>query len=133
MTEQFFKSQMTRLQTRFGAKAIDAEFVMLVWREVRDMSETGFQRACDVWIGSRTHHKPPLLSEFREARIAEDKLRLHNDTQGAVSMLKRKAPREMQESLRKALAKDFGGVESVADALEIARLNHRMRDPKDSA
>jgi hypothetical protein len=125
VTQAFFKTQMVRLQTRFTAKAFDSEFVALIWREVHDMSESGFQRFCDVMIGSRTAHKPPLLSEFREARINERKLKFENDVRGAAQSLKR-APEEMRRHMRAILSKEFGGVESVGDALEIAQLRRRL-------
>ncbi len=125
MTQDFYRQQLTRLRVRFGEKAMDAEFVMLVWREVHDMSESAFQRFCDVLIGSRTHHKPPLLSEFREARMQEQKIKFDNDVRGAVNFLERKAPAEMHKHLRAILSKEFGGVESVMDAVDVAR--HRLR------
>src|SRR4051812_17815310 len=103
MTEAFFKSQMSRLQTRFGAKNIDNEFIKLVWQATADMSESGFQRMCDVFIGSRTAHKPPLLSDFREAYLLEQKRRFDNDVQGAGKLLYHPA---VAKPLREVLMRD---------------------------
>jgi len=126
MTQEFFRTQLTRLRTRFGERNVDQEFVQLVWREVHDMSEASFKRFCDVLIGSRSANKPPLLSEFREARMNEQKLKFDNDVKAATQMLKRQAPEEMRKHMRQVLSRDFGAVESITDALEIARLRRRM-------
>ncbi len=112
-----FAKQMQRLQTRFGPKAFDAEFVDLVWREVKDMGEQAFTRFVDVMIGSRAPTKPPLLSEFREARLAEHKRSFDNEVRGAA--------RTMAKPITEVLRPAFGGVASVKEAFEIARLRLR--------
>lgn len=83
MTPMTFDAQMNRLQVRFGNRAIDEEFSRLVWRECASMLDEAFIRFVDVMIGSRTHTKAPLLAEFREARLAEEKHRFNRDVQGA--------------------------------------------------
>lgn len=125
MSPQAFHTQWQRLIVRFGVKSMDDELKLLVTREVHDMGETAFQRFVDVLIGSRTAHKPPLLSEFREARLAEQKLRFQNETQAAARAFTQHAPEELRANMRKVLSKEFGKVESVADALQIARLRLR--------
>lgn len=126
MTQAFFLQQVKRMHVRFGEKALDAEFVQLIWRETHDMSESAFQRFVDVMIGSRTHNKPPLLSEFREARMREQKLKFDNDVRGAAQTLAKQAPEEMRKHLRAILSKEFGSVSSIAEALEVARLRLRL-------
>ncbi|MGE0525862.1 MAG: hypothetical protein AB7G93_09670 [Bdellovibrionales bacterium] len=121
MTPEFFKQQWDRLKVRFGDRAMDDEFGRLALAEVRDMSEDAFKRAVDVWIGSRPHNKPPLLSEFREARLAREKRKLEHEASGAAQTL-RKAPEEMKQHMRKILSQEYGGVDSVTDAFEIARI-----------
>lgn len=130
MKLDFFQFQIQRLQTRFGTKAFDQEFSQLVWREVHDMSEPGFVRTVDIFIGSRSTHKPPLLSEFREARLNEKKLKFQNDLRGATEFLTKKAPAEMRKHLKAILSKEFGGVESVSDAFEVARMRVRAENAK---
>ena len=125
MNQIFFKKQIERLKARFGEKAFDVEFVTLVAHEVHEMSEMGFARTVDVFIGSRTANKPPLLSEFREARLAEGKRHFDNEVRAASNFVYRKAPEEMKVPLTKALFKDFGAVDSVSDALQIARMRVR--------
>ncbi len=118
MTQEQFKSQVSRLIKRFGDRAFDNEFVLLVWREVDTMNAFDFTRTVDVFIGSRSHNKPPLLSEFREARLAIEKNALTRDIRGACTVLQHPAMRPLADVLRK----DFGAVENVKDALQIARL-----------
>jgi hypothetical protein len=127
MSPDFFKAQMARLQTRFTPRAIDNEFVKLVWQACADMSEPGFQRMCDVFIGSRTASKPPLLSDFREGYLLEQKRHFENDVRGATSALKRQAPEDMRRHLRVVLSQEYGGVDSAKDALEIARIKQRTK------
>lgn len=123
----FFQSQVQRLILRFGQRNFDPEFCKLIFREVDGMSEQGFLRFCDVLIGSRTPNKPPLLTDFREARLNEQKHKFENDVRGATQALTRRAPEEMRKYLRQVLSHDYGGVESVKEALEIARLRLRTK------
>lgn len=133
MNPAFFQAQIQRLITRFGQKAFDPEFCKLIWREAHDMSEQGFMRYCDVLIGSRSANKPPLLSEFREARLKEQKLKFDNDVRGATQFLKRQAPEEMRKHLRAVLSREYGAVESVSEALEVARIRRATGGGGESA
>ena len=128
MTEQFFANQWQRLVTRFGERSMDAEFMRLCANEVHDMSEAAFARFCDVLIGSRTANKPPLLSEFREARLAENKRRFDNEVRGAANAMfgPSGTPQERKAHVLKVLSKEFGSVSSIAEALEVARLRLRL-------
>lgn len=133
MTEIFFKDQIRRMKERFGDRAFDNQLVMLIWSECHDLPEATFRRTCDVFIGSRSHNKPPLLSEFREARLAEEKLKFQNDLKGATNFVERKAPEEMRKHLRAVLSKEYGGVDSVKDAFEISRLRLRTKSTPEGA
>jgi phosphoenolpyruvate carboxylase len=115
MTPHEFFEQWQRLKNKFG-KAMDDELKQLVSLEMKDMSYAGFKRAVDVFIGSRTPNKPPLLSEFREARLLEERQRLRNETAAAARSLY-KHPGNIREVLKPV----FGGVSSVKEALEIAK------------
>lgn len=126
MKSEFFVAQMNRLKDRFGDKAMNKSFADLVWREVYDMSEVAFAKACDVWIGNRPHTKPPLLAEFREARMNEQKHKFQDDVRGASYFLSRKSPEETRRHLKLILSKDFGGVDSVSEALEVAKHKQRI-------
>lgn len=133
MTKESFLTQWQRLVNRFGAKAMDSELMRLCAVEVDTMSEANFKRTVETWIGSRPHTKPPLLSEFREARIAEEKLAFQNDVRGASNFLNRRAPGEMRSHLRAVLSKEFGGVENPVEAWEVARIRKLTSDKPDGA
>lgn len=120
ISEEFFLIQMTRLRTRFGEKAFDREMTRLIAQEVKTMSEAGLRRAIDVMIGSKPAHLAPLLAEFREARLAEERNRFNNETQAAAKALRR-APEEMRSNIRSLLDDHYDGASSLKDALEIAR------------
>lgn len=124
MTLDFFAGQSDRLVRRFGSKAFDQEFTQLVWREVHDMSEHAFMQFVDVMIGSRSHNKPPLLSDFREARIKENKRKFENDVNGAARlMFGDGTPGAMRSHLKALLNKEYGGgVDTPKQAVEVARL-----------
>lgn len=123
MNNPFFVEQVNRLRTRFGENAFDKEFTKLVANEVGTMSEYGFKRACDIWIGSRSRGKAPLLSEFREARLAEEKIKLDNATYLAANILTK--PQKFG-GLKLYLEKEFPGCKTLAQAVEVRRLQIRL-------
>ena len=131
MSPAFFFEQWDRLKVRFGVRAMDEEFKRLCALEVNTMSEAGFRRFVDVMIGSRMYNKPPLLSEFREARLNEEKLKFQNDVIGAAAFVQKRAPEEMRNHLRNILSKEFGKVSGVAEALEVARVRLRIKKLED--
>ncbi len=120
MTQEQFKAQVSRLIKRFGDRAFDNEFVLLVWAEMQDMSSRDFVRVVDTLIGARSHNKAPLLSEIRECRLQLEKLYRGEAAhqRGPCTVLQHPAMRPLADVLRK----DFGAVENVKDALAIARL-----------
>lgn len=129
MTPEQFKTQVERLRGRFGDKAFDNEFVKLVWRVVEGMHFVDFMKCVETFIGSRSHNKPPLLSEFREARLAIEKHRLNQSVDGAGKLLYHPA---LVKPIAEVLQKDFGAVNSVLEAMEVARLR-ALRGDKDPA
>jgi hypothetical protein len=79
----FFQDQVKRLHVRFGERNFDAEFVSLLWDEVCTMSDPGLKMTVDVMIGNRLTNKPPVLQDFRDARLKEEKLKFENEVRGA--------------------------------------------------
>lgn len=118
MDRNFLIDQINRLRIRFGETAFDTEFVKLVVNEVSTMSEYGFKRSCDIWIGSRTRNKPPLLSEFREARLNEERVKLDNDTRAVSNVLNHPAK---FGGLKKYLAANFPEAKTLSKAVEQRR------------
>lgn len=125
MTEIFYITQIDRLKRRFGDKNFDAEFIKLAGFEAKLMSDTWFQKTVDTWIGSRAPNKPPLLSEFKEARLSEERIRLNNMTRDAGQVLSHPAK---AEGLKKILKEQFGNAQSVMDAVELLRLKKELKN-----
>lgn len=125
MTLIEFRDQIERFKKRFGEKAFDEEFIKLVWREVKDMPAHAFERTADVMIGARKHTDPPRVTDFREARLNAQKNAFDREVAGAANILRHPT---LSKPLAEVLKRDFGAVDSVKDALEIARLRIKTKD-----
>lgn len=119
MTPDQFKKQIERLRSRFGERAFDNEFAALVWKVVDGMQHTDFVKCVETFIGSRSHNKPPLLSEFREQRFNIERHRMEGEKRGPAKILNHPSLRPLGDILSKEYG---GGVDSVADAFKIAKL-----------
>jgi hypothetical protein len=117
MTVEFFKAQMGRLRIRFSDRAFDDEFIKLAWREIGEMSDLAFKRNVDIWIGHRPYHQPPLLAEFREARLAELREVLRTDAKLIKNVLEAEAKRRSISEVLKPLF----GANDMREALRAAR------------
>ncbi len=121
--------QINRLKSRFGDKAFDDEFVKLAKAEFVPMADGNVIRAVDVWIGSRPANRPPLIADFREARLAEAKVRIDYAASEAMRGFER-GPRGSIESFRRIMRPLVGHVESVAEAIEIRKIQIRAEKAK---
>jgi hypothetical protein len=128
MKQAFFVEQFERLRRRFGEKAMDDEFKALVAEACFTMSEPELKRTVDVFIGSRPHTKPPLLTDFRDAAQAEANRNFKADVRWAANFVTRRAPADMKAQLKRTLSQEYGGVDSVSDALAIARIRNQTRE-----
>lgn len=117
--------QMLRLKQHFGEKAFSDEFITLACKEISGMPENSVKRMVDVFIGARPYNKPPLIMDFRDAKLAEAKQKLQKDLAGATSFLIKRSPQEMRMNLQKVLSKEFGGLKNVSEAIDIARMRIR--------
>lgn len=118
MTQEEFKEQIKRLQVRFGAHHFDIEFCKLAFAEVGEMPAKAFKWAVETWLGHRPAHQPPLLAEFREARLAEEKAQLKRETEGA---RKSWIGKQSYKGLQQVLVRDYPGAKTVCEAIEIAK------------
>lgn len=135
MLPEDFNEQWQRLIERFGVKAMDNEFKKLVVIEVRDMTIFAFKQAVDVWIGSRPHNRPPLLTEFREARLNREQSKLKADVRTIGGVLRENNIDPAK--LGKTLEDQYGaGIDTPVKAFEFKRLQERIKkaesepDPK---
>lgn len=123
MTAAFYGSQVIRLQHRFGNRAFDQEFCDLVWRECHTMSDFGFQRLVDVFIGHRTANKSPLLADFREGRLNEEKAKFQNDLKKAVETFEHPAK---HDGLKRYLAREYPGCKTLWEAVQVQVLRNKI-------
>ncbi len=127
MELKILADQLERLKRRFGDKNFDAEFIKLVANEVRIMTDYDFIKFCDVMIGTRSPNKPPLISDFREARIAAEKASFTRMVSDGAKILDHPAK---GDGLKKVLKEQFGNVSSVTDAIEWKRLQDQIAKAK---
>lgn len=121
MTQIFFLDQINRLKIRFGAKAFDPEFIRVIGLEIASVSDEFFRKQVDNWIGTRKNNSPPLLTDFKEARLAYEKDRL--------SIATDKVVKTFSYGLKDVLKKHYN-VDSLSDAMEIEKLKIRLGEGK---
>ncbi len=128
MEMRILADQLERLKRRFGEKNFDAEFIKLVANEVRTMQPYDFIKQCDAWIGSRPPNKPPLLTDFREARLASEKTKFNFMVSDGAKVLEHPAK---NDGLKKVLKEQFGNVLNVTDAIEWKRMQNQIAKAND--
>lgn len=114
MSPDCFSLQVTRLRNRFGDNAFDSEFVVLLGNECRSMNNEEFARVVEMFIGNRKHNNPPLIVDFREARLLLEKEALRKTVQAAERVFNNKG-----EPLEKVLERQgFGGCVNLHEAIQ---------------
>jgi hypothetical protein len=119
MTQSFFLAQMSRLRMRFGGKSFDGEIVKLLSREVAKLPESFFLTIIDTWIGTRKTSNPPLLTEFREARLAFEKGNLAKECI--------EASKGFQNGLKAVLRQNYN-VDTLQEAFELEKLKLQLQE-----
>ena len=119
MTQEFFLLQIDRLKSRFGAKNFDPSFVQVVGREVATVSPEHFRQTVDTWIGTRKTMNPPLLTDFRECRIAHDKTKFQAEVQQASNVF--------HYGLGDVLRRVYK-VDTLKEALELERTKLKLEE-----
>lgn len=120
MTREFFLHQIERLKIRFGAKSFDPEFIRILGLEIASLSDEFFRRTVDTWIGTRKNNNPPLLTDFREARLAHEKTKFTQEVSGAA--------RTFEYKPFKDIMRKHYNVDSLSEAIELERLRLRLGD-----
>lgn len=119
MTRDFFILQIERLKTRFGAKAFDPEFIRILGLEVASVPDEFFRMTVSTWIGTRRHNNPPLLTDFREARLAFEK--------GTFNKMVTKAAEAFEYKPFKDIMRKHYNVDTREEAFELEVLKNRLR------
>lgn len=127
MIQEVFNKQIDRLKVRFNEKHFDLEFTRLAWLEVKAMSESRFIWQVNTWLGSKPVNKPPMMAEFTEARLAEEKLKRSGEAAAASRAFHSRDTKPISEVLKP----HFGQVTSIQEALEIARMKIRTQNGED--
>lgn len=125
MTQTCWDNQKPRFIDRFGAKNFSKEFSLLVLMECRDVSDQDFVEIANFMIGSRSANKPPLLHDFRDARLIKEKAALRRNIEGALNSMQREAKRD--SGLYAFLAKEYGSeCKTLNQAVEIQIERNRI-------
>lgn len=119
MSEEFYLSQIKRLQIHFGAKAFNSESVRVFGKEVVFVSDEFFRNTVDTWIGARKTSNPPLLPDFREAKLTFERNNLKREC--------RQATVGFNNGLKEVLRRVYK-VDTIEEAFEIEQLKLRMGD-----
>ncbi|RYD27407.1 MAG: hypothetical protein EOP89_04835 [Lysobacteraceae bacterium] len=129
MTFPEFEVQLKRLVGRFTARHFDSEFSALLWNTVSDMSVHDFKRTVEFFMGNRKPTNPPLIPDFRDAVLTCEKREFNRDVEGAAKAVFEddgKTPGERKAHVLGVLSREFGHVNSIAEAVQIARLRIRL-------
>ncbi len=124
MLTNFLTEQITRLKTKFGDKAFDPETVKLIFREVYSLRDDAFKRVVDTMISSRPYNRPPMVVDFREARLKEEKNKFSELSDSLDVFTESKVNKE---SLQKYLKENFSGCSTLHEAVEVRRLQIQLR------
>lgn len=130
MNQECWLHQKTRLIDRFGPKNFSTEFALLCSIECKPLPNEAFVDIVNFLIGSRPANRPPLLADFRDARLAFEKRQFEKDAYGAARAMREPA---RFEGLRKYLAREFPGCKSLNEAVEVRKLQiqiEKSRNPQ---
>lgn len=119
MTNEFWLTQKARLIDRFGERNFSKEFSLLVAIECNAMPEDAFMSMVTAMIGQRRPNDPPMIANFREGRLAWERRRFETELRGATDAWN--GPAKFV-GLKNYLAKEWPGCKSLAEAVEVRRL-----------
>ncbi len=122
MTEELFESQIKRLRTRFGLKAFDNEFARLLASELKELNDVDFLTVVNRMIAERPHTRPPIMADFREARVRLEQMRFNQGVEKAATNLFWPAG-----ALGRALKEHYPGAKDLKEAMEIQILRNQIK------
>lgn len=129
MTQDCWLYQKSRLIDRFGERNFSKEFSLLCSLECKSIPDQPFVDIVNFMIGSRIPNKPPLLADFRDARLAYEKRKFEQDAFGAARAMREPA---RFEGLKSYLARAFPGCKTLNQAVEVRRLEIQIEKAKNS-
>ncbi len=117
MTHETWTRQKARLIDRFGKNNFSPEFSLLVSMECRPMPDQPFEEMVNAMIGGRRPNNPPLIQDFRDARLAWERRVFERDLSGAERAMNMPA----KDGLKLYLVKEFPGCKTLNQAVEVRR------------
>ena len=126
MTHEVWLTQKARLIDRFGKNNFSPEFSLLVSIECRQLPDSALREIVDALIGNRKPSNPPLIQDFRDARLAFERREFDRDANGARNALDWPA----KDGLQKYLTKAFPGCKTINEAIEVRRLQVQIEKAK---
>jgi hypothetical protein len=124
MTSECWNHQKGRLIDRFGPRNFSSEFSLLVAIECRDLPDSVFVDIVNAMIGARKPMDPPLMRDFRDARLSFERRRYERDLYGAIQALDQPAK---HVGLKGYLAKEFPGCKTINEAVAVRALQIKIK------
>jgi len=117
MTHDTWTTQKARLIDRFGQNNFSKEFSLLCSIECQTMPDAPFVEMVNAMIGNRKPSNPPLLQDFRDARLAYEKRKFEADVTGAQRGMNTAWAGGLQAYLRR----EFPGCKTLNEAVEVRK------------
>ncbi len=129
MTNEFWHTQKARFIDRFGERNFSKEFSLLVAIECKSMSDQDFLDVANAMIGARKPNDPPLIRDFRDARLAQERRKFERDLYSAANAMSRPA---WTKGLKSYLSREFPGCKTLNEAVEVRRLQIQIEKSKNA-
>lgn len=126
MTREVFDEQIRRLRLRFGERAFDSEFTRLIAGEMQHTTDPDLIYIVSNLISSRPATRPPLMVDFREARLSQEKYKFNQDVSGAADAV---FDWSKQKGLQAYLDENYPGCKSLWEAVQVqVEVNQAQRE-----
>lgn len=125
MTQIDFDIEMKRLVEVFGPQMFSKGRLALIWSSCASLSRESFRRIVDGFI--RTMRTAPLPRDFTESAAHERKNEFNREVDGAIAAF----DQPWNTGLQSYLAKEFPGCKTLAEAVEVRRLQIQVAKAND--
>lgn len=123
MIRSEFDDQIKRLRVKFGDKAFDPETVALIATECITLKSEEFAKIASFFLGTRKHINPPMLPDFKEAKLRAEKLAFNREVDSAADTM---SSPPWQGGLKAFLAKEYPGCKTLWEAVEVRKLHRAI-------
>lgn len=128
MTEHFFRDQMKMIVEDFGPKEYTPLRMRDIWLLCKDLTEDQFAKIVTHFRRTRMLKYPPLPTHFEEEAYRQRQTKFNREVKDTAQnmSIKKGTPEEMRAHMKDVLLGEFGAVDNLSDALEIARLRMKL-------